>query len=90
MKPIWKYSKWNRERDDNMAAAKKNKPVEDAENCSPATSPPQFTKQSILTFDKYAARRDLLSVLLKDGKGYTEKQVDELISSFMSKKGKVK
>ena len=31
---------------------------------------PVFTKRNILTFKRYANRRDLLSVLLKDGEEY--------------------
>ena len=44
-------------------------------------------KERVLTFKRYAARRDLLSVLLKDGKEYTHDQIDGLIKDFM--KGKV-
>lgn len=47
-----------------------------------------FSKNQVLTFDRYANRRDLLSALLKDGKKYTIDQVDRLIQNFM--KGKVK
>lgn len=50
--------------------------------------PVTFSKQQILTFERYAKRRDLLSVLLKDDKSYTSDQVDSLIEEFM--KGKVK
>lgn len=42
----------------------------------------------ILTFQRYAKRRDLLSVLLEDGKEYTMEQVDSLLQNFF-KKGKV-
>jgi hypothetical protein len=56
-----------------------------------AVAPVVFTKQKVLTFKRYANRRDLLSVLLKDGKEYTIEQVDSLINEFMTKKkGKVK
>ena len=37
---------------------------------------------------RYAKRRDLLSVLLEDGKEYTMEQVDSLLQNFF-KKGKV-
>lgn len=46
-----------------------------------------FRKQKILTLARYAARRDLLSALLAEGKDYTLEQVDGLIQEFM--KGKV-
>lgn len=47
-----------------------------------------YTKEQLLASKKYAARRDLLGVLLEDGKSYTEAQVQMVISDFM--KGKVK
>ena len=47
-----------------------------------------FPKERVLTFRRYADRRDLLSVLLEDGKEYTFDQIDGLINDFM--KGKVK
>lgn len=49
---------------------------------------PAFPKERILTFQRYAKRRDLLSTLLKDGQEYTHDQVQSLIENFM--KGKVK
>lgn len=55
----------------------------------PKPAPATFTKSHILTFKRYANRRDLLTQLLKDGENYTLDQVDGLIQNFM-KKGKVK
>lgn len=52
------------------------------------TAPVVFPKERVLTFKRYADRRDLLSVLLEDGKEYTHDQVQNLIDNFM--KGKVK
>ena len=52
-------------------------------------APPTFSKSHILTFKRYANRRDLLTQLLEDGKTYTLDQIDSLIQNFM-KKGKVK
>lgn len=46
-----------------------------------------YTKEQLLASKKYAARRDLLGVLLEDGKSYTEAQVARKINEFM--KGKV-
>lgn len=46
-----------------------------------------YSKEQLLESKKYAARRDLLGVLLEDGKSYTEAQVQMVISDFM--KGKV-
>ncbi len=48
-----------------------------------------FTKNTILNSKKYAKRRDLLSVLLKDNQTYTTSQIEKLMADFM-KKGKVK
>lgn len=48
---------------------------------------PTFTKDQLAASKRYAARRDLVSVLLEDGKGYTLAEVDGLIEKFM--KGKV-
>ena len=53
----------------------------------PVTAPVVFHKERVLTFKRYADRRDLLSVLLEDGKEYTHDQIDGLIKDFM--KGKV-
>lgn len=52
------------------------------------TAPVVFPKERVLTFRRYADRRDLLSVLLEDGQEYTHDQVQSLIDNFM--KGKVK
>lgn len=49
---------------------------------------PAFTKDQLLTFGKYRGRRDLLGVLLEDGRRYTYAEVDSLVDDFM--KGKVK
>jgi hypothetical protein len=38
---------------------------------------PKFPKEKILTFKRFAGRRDLLSVLLEDGKEYTLAQAEE-------------
>lgn len=48
----------------------------------------RFTKAKILTFPRYAGRRDLLAVLLEDGKKYALAEVDTAMEMFM--KGKVK
>lgn len=46
-----------------------------------------YGKAQLLTFERYAQRRDLLTAMLEDGKHYTFQQVDSLIDGFM--KGKV-
>lgn len=49
--------------------------------------PGGIPQRKVLTFRRYANRRDLLSILLEDGKEYTHDQIDGLIKDFM--KGKV-
>ena len=44
-----------------------------------------FTKEKLLTFARYANRRDLLLALLEDNKTYTLRQVDAAIANFMKK-----
>lgn len=63
-----------------MATRKKTEPK------TPAA--PAFTKEQLLAFSRYRGRRDLLSVLLQDGRRYTYAEVDALVDDFM--KGKVK
>lgn len=46
-----------------------------------------FTKEQILTSEKYANRRDLLNALLEENKTYKIETVDNMIEKFM--KGKV-
>ena len=46
-----------------------------------------FSKEQILSAAKFANRRDLLSVVLEDGKTYTVEDVQKQIDKFM--KGKV-
>lgn len=70
-----------------MATTTRKKKTPDQE-AAPPVSAPVFTKRNILTFQRYAKRRDLLSVLLEDGKEYTMEQVDSLLQNFF-KKGKV-
>lgn len=72
-----------------MATTARKKKTPDQEAAPPVSAPvPVFTKRNILTFQRYAKRRDLLSVLLEDGKEYTMEQVDSLLQNFF-KKGKV-
>lgn len=78
---------WNHWRELKMPTTKTRKP-KTAEAAPPVSNVPVFTKRNILTFQRYAKRRDLLSVLLEDGKEYTMEQVDSLLQNFF-KKGKV-
>ncbi len=47
-----------------------------------------YSKEKLLTMQRYVLRQDLLSALLEDGERYTIVQADGLIDAFM--KGKVK
>lgn len=71
-----------------MATSTKTKKPKATEAAPPVSKAPAFPKERILTFQRYAKRRDLLSILLKDGQEYTHDQVQSLIENFM--KGKVK
>lgn len=72
-----------------MATSTKTRKPKATETAPPVSGVPAFPKERILTFQRYAKRRDLLSVLLKDGQEYTHDQIQSLIDDFM-KKGKVK
>lgn len=46
-----------------------------------------YTKEQLLASKRYASRRDVISVLLEDGKTYTLAEAERLMNRFM--KGKV-
>lgn len=48
---------------------------------------PTFTKEQILSFDRYQERRDLLGVLLEPDQTYAFAEIEKRIQDFM--KGKV-
>lgn len=52
------------------------------------TKKPAFTKEQIVASKKYRSNRDLLNVILDEGKKYTAAEIDKKIEDF--KKGKVK
>lgn len=66
--------------------ASKTKPA-DAEVVE-KVEPIKFTKDKILSANRYSNRKDILGALLEDGKEYSFDQVDALMDEFM--KGKVK
>lgn len=49
---------------------------------------PKFPKDQILSANKFNNRKDILGVLLEDGKEYSFNQAEALMDDFM--KGKVK
>ena len=53
-----------------------------------AKEKPVFSKESLLNSKKYMFQKDLLNILLKDGKEYTLEEVDKKINEF--KTGKIK
>lgn len=44
-----------------------------------------FSKEQILASAKYSNRRDLLTVLLEDGKSYTTEQVEQVMNDWFKK-----
>ncbi|MDU4652607.1 hypothetical protein [Sneathia sanguinegens] len=44
-----------------------------------------YNKEAILSSKKYAEKRDIISVLLKDNVNYTLEEVDTIIEDFMTK-----
>jgi len=52
-----------------------------------APAAPTFTRDQLAASKRYASLRDLVTVLLEDGKQYTLAEVDKKIEEF--KKGKV-
>lgn len=45
-----------------------------------------FTKDRLVASEKYVRYRDLLNVLLEDGKEYTDSEVQATIDGFLHKK----
>lgn len=60
---------------------------ENAATAAKTGAAPAFTKDQLATSARYASVRDLVTVLLEDGKQYTLAEVDKKIEDF--KKGKV-
>lgn len=46
-----------------------------------------FTKEQLISSKRYAGKKDVLTVLLSDGKTYTISETDKILNDFM--KGKV-
>ena len=62
--------------------------AENTEAAAKKEAVPTFTKDQLAASKRYAFVRDLVGVLLEDGRLYTLAEVDEKIETF--KKGKVK
>lgn len=67
--------------------ATKTKPADDLEKKVEQVQSVTFSKEQILSAKKYSNRKDILGVLLEDGKEYSFDQADTLMDDFM--KGKV-
>lgn len=61
-----------------------------SEAAAPAKTVPEavYTREQIVSSQRYATRRDLVHALLEPGKGYTLAEVDARIEKF--RKGAVK
>lgn len=53
-----------------------------------STAVSKYSKEQLISSERYVKRRDLLGALLKDGKDYSVEEVDTLLENYM--KGKVK
>lgn len=65
--------------------AKTKETVDTAEVKETAKPEQGFTKEQILASAKYANRRDLLTVLLVDGKSYTAEQIEQAMNDWFKK-----
>lgn len=54
-----------------------------AKNQATKQAQPGFTKEQLLSSEKYAGRRDALTAILEDGKTYTTAEADQLLDKFM-------
>ena len=46
----------------------------------------RYTKAQLLSFQRYRARRDLLTAILKDGETYTIREADAAMKRFFAKR----
>lgn len=68
-------------------AVKKTAHDQTLKRVSGAMEESHYTKQQILSAEKYCRQRDLLGALLEESKMYSTDEVERLIQKFM--KGKV-
>lgn len=70
-----------------MAKQTKETTVETVNVQNKETAKPEqgFSKEQILASAKYSNRRDLLTVLLEDGKSYTAEQVEQVMNDWFKK-----
>lgn len=61
------------------------KTPDEVKQAAAATAESEYSKQQLLTSQRYAHRRDLIGALLVDGKTYTIKGVDKLIKDYDEK-----
>lgn len=48
----------------------------------------KHSKQDLVKSKRYSEHRDILEIILEDGKTYTIKQVDSMIKNFLQKEVK--
>jgi hypothetical protein len=62
--------------------------VEMSDTTTAATEPLGYTKQQILSSQRFADSRDVLSALMDDGRQYTVEQVEKVLHGFLQKEAK--
>lgn len=50
-----------------------------------AVAEPTFTKKQFMTSNTYRRYRDAMNVLLKDDRGYTKTEVEQMLKKFYNK-----
>ena len=51
-----------------------------------SAAPVKYSKVQLLSSKKYLGQRDIVEVILEDGKTYTTTQVDSLIKNFLERR----
>ena len=69
----------------NNDEKKETAAVEPAKTVNEVHEVHKFTKEQFLGADKYADKRDVLSVVLEDDKEYTFSETDKKIDDFLKK-----
>lgn len=59
-----------------------------AANAAQETAAPAFSRAQILAAKRYSNRRDALSVVLEDGRLYTDAQIASALKSYYGKEAK--
>lgn len=54
----------------------------------PKKEPPCYTKQQLISCQKFRSRRDILAVILEDEKTYTMQEAEQKLSAFLKRRVK--